>query len=566
MIVPADVTAAPRAPRARPVFSGLLRCLLLAVAILPVGAARAQQPVPVITGLVFVDGPGALQRQGVTLDPGQADQLDLTRTPRLDSPDFRRVAAGEIGRPLTLESIRAVSADLNHFFADSKQPFVILSVPPQDVTNGVVQVVAVQSRLGALKVEGNRWFDAEEYRGAIRAEPGEAMNKAAIDQDVAWLNRNPYREVAMVAQPSQSPGATDLVLRAQDRLPASADFAFDNTGPTNVGTFRLTMGAEYGDLFGRGDVVSYHYTADPEFRLLAQHSASYMALLPWRDVFSISGSYASVTTELPPPLSLNGYSWQVSPRYEVTLAPLGDWAQHLDGGFDFKRSTTNLLFSNMPISGTPLDIFQFTGTYGGQIPDDYGTTLASLTLTASPGGVTGDNSDAAFLARRFGADSRYAYVTVNLARETPLPGGFALSSRLRGQLASTALQGTEQLEFGGFAGVRGYRTARLFSDQGMIQRNELGLAPLATPFEPLHDLTPRDGRLGLYGFFDWGVSSDRHPVPSDLTQTLAGLGLGLRFELDRFVHARAEYGFPLIGVPANGSNEGQFYFSLAIAY
>jgi hemolysin activation/secretion protein len=536
--------------------------LLPASIVLPAGMAEAQQSAPVITGLVFVDGPAALQRQGATLAPGESDHLDLSRTPRLDSPDFRRVAAAELGRPLTLETIRAVTADLNRFFADGGQPFVILTMPPQDVTNGVVQVVAVQGKLGAVTVEGNRWFDAADYRGAIRSVPGEPVDKTVLDQDIAWLNRNPYHQVAMVAQPSKTAGQTDLVLRAQDRMPLGVDFAFDNTGPHNVGTYRLTMGAEYGDLFGRGDVVSYHYTADPQFRLLAQHAGSYTALLPWRDVFSINASYADVTTELPAPLSLTGYSWQVSPRYEITLAPLGDWTQHFIGGLDFKHSTTNLLFSNIPVSGTPLDIFQFTGTYGGQIADHYGTTAANLSLTVSPGGVTGDNNDAAFAAQRFGAESRYAYVTVDLDRETPLPRGMTLSSRLRGQLASTALAGTEQLEFGGFAGVRGYRTGQLFADQGVIQRNELGLAPIAA----LRDVAPRDGRLSLYGFFDWGVSSDRHPVASDVVQTLAGFGLGLRLDLDRFVHIRAEYGLPLIGVPANGSDGGQWYVSLAIAY
>ncbi len=540
--------------------------LATAVLVCSTPAAWAQPAPPTIQGLVFVDRPDALQRTGVVLDPAQADRVDLSRTPRLDTPGFRRAAASALGRPLTLDSIRALSANLNRFLADGGQPFAIANVPPQDVTNGVVQVVVVQGVLEAVRVEGERWFDAADYRGVIRAVPGQPIDKPTLDQDLALINRNPYRQAAVIAQPGPRTGTTDLLLRTEDRFPVGVDFAFDNTGPSDLGTYRVTMGAEYGDLFGRGDVASYHYTADSEFRLLAQHVGAYAAVLPWHDVLSITGSYASVTSDLPAPLSLHGFSWQVSPRYEVSLAPLGSWLQHLDGGIDFKRSNSNLLFSSIPVSGGTLDIFQFVGTYGVQVPDAFGTTLASVTATVSPGGVTTDNGDAAFVAKRAGADSQYAYLTVNLGRDNPLPAGFLLSSRLRGQVASTALEGTEQLEFGGFAGVRGYRPGRLFADQGVVQRNELAVAPIATPIAALRALTPRAGQLDLYGFFDWGVSSDRHPLPGDTPQSFAGTGIGLRYAFDRFMHARLEYGVPLISVAANGSNAGQFYIGLAIAY
>jgi hypothetical protein len=54
MSVPSEVAAAPRP---------LLCSLLLAVALLALGVAEAQQSTPVIAGLVFVDGPAALSVQ-----------------------------------------------------------------------------------------------------------------------------------------------------------------------------------------------------------------------------------------------------------------------------------------------------------------------------------------------------------------------------------------------------------------------------------------------------------------------------------------------------------------------
>ena len=82
------------------------------------------------------------------------------------------------------------------------------------------------------------------------------------------------------------------------------------------------MGASYGDLFGGDAVVGYHFTADPNFRQLAEHAVDFAATLPWHDVFTVSANYATVNPDLPAPLNLHGFSEEIAPRYSVTLRPM----------------------------------------------------------------------------------------------------------------------------------------------------------------------------------------------------------------------------------------------------
>ena len=128
--------------------------------------------------------------------------------------------------------------------------------------------------------------------------------------------------------------------------------------------------------------------------------------------------------------------------------------------------------------------------------------------------------------------------------------------RANTQLASRSLLPLEQIGLGGLDSVRGYRQDFLLTDNGAVVSAEVQIPVLRLP--------NINSMLKLAPFVDFGVgwnsSQQNNPDPN----TLASVGLGLRWtQGDRFT-ARLDWGIPLVSVNSkdNTWQENGLYFSL----
>jgi hemolysin activation/secretion protein len=177
--------------------------------------------------------------------------------PLLADPAFIQQVRPYLGQPLTIEGLRQVSRLARNWYRAHGRPFVSVKVPPQNISTGVVQVVVTEYRVDNVQVKGNRWFSSHLLRAESGLEPGQTLTLPGVQQDLNWLNANPFRTVSTVFQPGAEPGATDVVLETQDRLPLSVYSSFDNAGVPSLGIGEWTAGATWGDAFGLDQQLSY---------------------------------------------------------------------------------------------------------------------------------------------------------------------------------------------------------------------------------------------------------------------------------------------------------------------
>ena len=120
------------------------------------------------------------------------------------------------------------------------------------------------------------------------------------------------------------------------------------------------------------------------------------------------------------------------------------------------------------------------------------------------------------------------------------------------QLTPDSLLSLERFSIGGVDTVRGYRQNQLVSDNGV-----LGAVEFRIP------LTENPRTLQINPFFEmgwgWNNRSD-NPDP----QFIAGLGLGVQWEVIKGLNARVDYGIPLVAVEDKGDTlqDNGLYFSL----
>ena len=498
--------------------------------------------------------------------PGTAAQrVEIRGVSVPDKPAFRALEARHLGKPLTVADLMRLRAGIVAYYRAHGRPFVDVSVPPQDVTNGVLQIVILEAHIGQINVIGNHWFSAAQYRDAIHLRPGDPIRTKVLQAGLAAINQNPFRQANAVFSPGAKPGETDITIQAKDRLPFQAYAGTDDDGTPLTGTHQVFTGFTWGNVFGTGDIFNDQYTTSTDGRDLRSDYASYVIPLPWLDTIRIFGAYTTTRGAIPPFLAETGDAWQLSARYDIALPPLGHYRQTATLGFDFKHARNTLLFGTIPVTNTPADIDQFVLGYRGAAPDRFGATSFHLHLYLSPGGMMGDNTDAAFAAVRPYSRAEYVYANLVVRRRTDLPAGFTLRSTATGQIASTNLQPSEEIGLGGYGSVRGYDFREVNGDNGFILSNEILLPPLH-PLAQAH-LSRTEDRLRFLAFMDYGGVSDARRIPGDpAMRYLWSIGLGLRYRLGRYLAVRFDYGFDLIRTGLDNNNGSRADFSVVASF
>jgi len=528
----------------------------------PGGAEGSRIIVDKLVGIVNVTDPNDVVKSGSPLATG----VQIKGLPLLEDDRIKEKLRGYLDKPLT-EAVRVnIVSDIVLFYRSQGRPVVAVNTPPQDTTGGVLQVLVLEAKVGAIKVDGARWFDSGSIAHKLRASSGHEINANDLNEDLDWINRNPFRQVDVVFVKGSELGTTDLVLQETDRFPLRVYTGYEDSGTTLTGNDRLLTGLNWGNAFGLDGQLDYQYMADPRFLYFKAHSLTYTQPLSWRHTLTLIGSYVTTHGDVPQPFDLKGINWQTSARYEIPLPRLGAYREALDAGFDFKRADNNLAFGGQSVFGGAVDTVQWSLGYDASLQDPYGGTTVRATVIYSPGGVTARNTDAAYRLTRSGAIAGYTYGKLEVARTTRLPFDFALVNSFTGQLSDANLLGSEQLGFGGYDTIRGYDTRVVNADQGLILSNELRTPPMSL-LSLVGWKTHPDDKLQFIGFVDYGLAADKKLLPGeDETTSLLSAGPGLRYGLASHLTVRADYGWQLRKVTADRTNAMRWHLGMVLSY
>ncbi|MEW6076392.1 MAG: ShlB/FhaC/HecB family hemolysin secretion/activation protein [Thermodesulfobacteriota bacterium] len=508
-----------------------------------VSPAPADETVMVeaLLGLVFVTAADQVQPSPAIPEGG----LDAGRVPLLADPEARAMLQERyLGKPVSMAALQRLVMDLYLHYSRTDTPFVSITLPEQDITSGVVQVMVRESRAGAIRIDGARYFSEDLYRSSMRLKPGDPVRKSVLNGDADWINRNPFRAGNFFMAPGGEPGTTDFEFRVNERLPLRVYAGYNNAGTDTTGKNRAETGLNWGNAFGLGHQLNYQFTTNTEFEDYAAHSGSYLVPLPWRDALTLSGVYSTIHSRMPEPFNQDGKSSELNLQYDHDLQACGAYTQGLSLLFDYKNSDNNMEFSDEPVTDNTTYIMQASLVYSGNLPDSLGATGFTGRLTYSPGDLGHYNKDEYFDITRAGAEADYTYANLRLTRSLTLPAAFSLDLSATGQLSNRNLLGSEQVQFSGQFGVRGYDDDAVYADTGYLLRAEL-LLPLIFPARMLADREWKDP-FQPFLFCDYGMGENVDPLPDeDPTTIVRSAGAGCRYHIDRYLSVDFSYGWQL---------------------
>ncbi len=538
---------------------------------------------PNLKGLVFIDNINALKKGGVS-----GSGVDIGNLTMLDDKAVRDQLDAFIGKPLTQGSVQQLGSIIAEWYRQKKYPFVDVSVPAgQDVTNGVVQVVVAESRMGNLKTRGNYWFSDNLLKRNVRVQPGERINIGDLEEDKNWINQNPFRLVNIVASRGDQPGVTDLTIdTVVEKFPVRGYVGYANSGTPSLGHDRWNMGFIWGNAAWNDDQFSYQFQSsndfwhsrqdiagqeiDPQFR---SHTFNYAMALPWRDKIIIYGYYIEATPKAAGLLQLlngvqTGEDASAGIRYSARLPSTRKFDEHLEVGYEFKTSNNNAVYQAFPVlnSNITTEVDQFVLEYDATERDDYGQTELSNALVWSPGGLSNQNRSILFQLQNADPALRnhYIYDHIVLTRVTGLPlqsdlakslgwfGGVTAVTRLVAQVSNENLLPSEQLGAGGAASVRGYDERAANGAEGVLVSQEFRTPTFSLAKLLLDTNSPWNDETQLGLFYDFGSVHDKTQVPftpSSIQLSSVGMGFHLLAGPDQNVRIDLDYGFQLHKLP-----------------
>lgn len=529
--------------------------------------AATVELLPSLKGLVFVPKVSDVRVNG---RPGVKGVL-VENIAMMEEAEWQGRLAGRIGPRFTMADLSAVLREVILHYREAGRPVVDVVVVEQDITSGVVQLAVVEAHLGEVRAEGARFFKAERLAGQVRLKPEGPIDSTLLLADLAWLNRNPFRSVDLVYTPGGGEGETDVVLKIDDRFPLRVYGGYEDSGNLLTGDNRWLAGINYGNLWGLDHQINYQWTSNNQIDLLSAHSLSYVAPLPWRHTATLFGAYVESSANLPAPFNLDGETSQLSGRYTIPLpAPSGfrrgAFDHEIEVGYDFKNSTSNLVFGVVQLLPVDTDVRQFVFSYRASLRDTHGATSFGANAYFSPGDLGARNTDAAFRIARFGADSSYAYGNLELERSTRLPGGFTSVIKTTTQFASENLLPSEQLGYGGYSSVRGYEEREANVDEGILLTLELR-AP-SVGLLPLLKIPGAKDEFQMLAFWDYASGGNVDLLPGEPSRvSLSSVGPGFRWAIGERFSMRFDYGFQLRNIGMGlGLGDSRMHLGGTIAY
>jgi hemolysin activation/secretion protein len=455
--------------------------------------------------------------------------------------DIERAVMPFLGNGKTIKDVEAARQSLEKIYHDHGYQTVLVNIPQQEVSSGVVRLSVVEAPVGQVQIKGSRYHSLQVINATVpQLQGGVVPNFNEVQKELAQVNHTEDLHVTPVLRASATPGQVDVDLDVQDTLPLHATLEANNRYSANTSHTRLIGEFSYDNLFQRNQSLSVQYQTAPEHPADAKiWSVSYVIPTTGGLVWALYAVRSDSNIAAVGDLNVIGNGSIYGVRLIDPLPSTSpNFYHNFTAGLDYKDFKQDVVLQGAdssiksPAKYPPFTL-QYTATWLGTLD---AAKHASAATTAARSSTTldlsmsfllrglGTNAEQ-FANKRAGAGPSYFIFHPGLQRQQILPGNWSLVGKVDGQLASGPLISNEQYGAGGAESVRGYTESERLGDNGIR-----GSIELRTP-QLLAGL-PRVAQSYLYAFGDGARVRILDPLPAQRTGFhLASLGLGLRFKV-----------------------------------
>jgi hemolysin activation/secretion protein len=500
--------------------------------------------------------PEPLPGEGIP-DTIQVERFEVIGSTILSPEEVAEITAPFVNRPISFAELLEVRSLITQYYLERGYITTGALIPPQELTGKVVKIQVIEGGLEEINVTGTRRLNPGyvESRLALAANP--PLNIERLREALQLLQLDPLiRNISAELSTGTKTGFNILDVEVAEADTFSLDVVLNNSRSPNVGSFRRGVEVAEANLLGIGDRISASY-----FNTDGSNSLDLSYTVPFNPRngtlrFAFGTSLSRVIDPTFEILELTSRSryYELTLRQPFFQTPAREFALGLTLSHQESKTALGILpdLDGFPISPgadndgrTKVSALRFFQEWVQRserqviaLRSQFSLGVDWLDATENP-----DPPDSHFFTWRGQAQ----WVRL-LAPDT------LLLLRTDVQLSDRPLLTLEQFGIGGIDSVRGYRQDFLLTDSGWFVSAEARIPVLRIP--------SIEGVLQIAPFVDFGLGWNRSQ--DDSSETLAGIGLGLRWEQSDRLQLRLDWGIPLtdVNLTRRTWQDNGLYFSI----
>jgi hemolysin activation/secretion protein len=487
-----------------------------------------------------------LAAPAVAQNPSAPIRFDIARfavegNTLLPPSDIEALLAPYTGKDRDFGDVQRALEALERAYARRGLNLVAVALPEQELSQGVVRFVVTESRIGTVRVEGNRFHDAANIRGEIpMLREGEVPDLTRISASLKLANENPSKQTTLNLQRGARPGEVDALLKVVDEKLWRATLGVDNGGTETTGEWNAGVQLEHANIAGLDHVLGLQYatTLNHPERVNVYGAGYHIPLYRLGGSIDLYGSYSDVDSGTVLSglfdLQVRGKGTAYGMRFNRELPRLDPIDSKLVLGLDYKAYKNDVELQGTPV-GNDITLRPVSLAYLGTWRTD--TAEASLLVAAirnSPGGERGSEDD--FARLRAGAKADYSLLRYGLTYSQWLMAGWQLRATLNGQATHDQLVPSEQFGAGGAGSVRGFAIREIANDVGQAMSLELYTPELCARVRFAAAV------CRMLAFYDTGRVTRNGALPGESERASIGsVGVGVRAAIGRGTNIQLDY-------------------------
>lgn len=484
------------------------------------------------------------------------NSIEVAPSSVLSQEEVNQIIQPIVGKNVFISDIQNVIDQLNNLYAEKGFVTAKAFLPEQTVENGHIYIELIESKVGNVSVEQNKWTRTKYITDRVEQKPGELFDIVELEKDILDFNR--YNEgVNLTANltAGTQPGTTDIQLTAHENIPFHVVGIMDNAGRYQTG--RLRGGAMiYADsLFHNRDRLSLgSYFSGGAISPFADYNFP-VNKKDGRVGFMYSSTFAKIKWGPLEPLDLKSKSYIYSLYYSQPLVRKPGFELKSYAGLNYKRARTSILDDWMDLG----------------VDEITSADVAFNIRKDTKHGIWYANQGVSLAVPIFDSQSSYVKINGGAIRLHDFSHGVIGQLKANYQVIpnNKHIPYLDQFQTGGLATVRGYSEGILMGKNGYYTSAELMF-----PLMPREITSPRSGeKIPFVGKYVKGaVFADHAGVFPNTSEDIYGgsyflmsLGMGLRVQLPGDLSARLYWGYPLINNAYEADRKyGRFHFELTL--
>ncbi len=487
----------------------------------------------------------------------RVEKIEVLGSTVFETEELEAAVAPFVGRDLSFEELLSIRTAITNLYLENGFSTSGAFLPPQDVTDGVIQIQVVEGQLERIDVEGTGRLNDDYVRSRLEIAAGPPVNITRLQEALQLLQLNPLIDnIQAELSAGTAPGFSILSVNVIRADALDVTLSTQNIDSPSIGEFGGSFDFTHQNVSGLGDSLNTQFrgtdgldridlsyslpvnASDGTMNISYRRSESDIVQEPF-SVFDIS----SVTND-----------FSIGFRQPIIRKPNTEFA--IDISFNLIEGQTLLAgepfsFSLGPEEGeSRLSIIRFSQEWVNRGSTRVLAARSQLNVGIDTFNATTNESE---------IDGIFTSWQGQFQLVQSLGGGILLIARTGAQLTPDTILPLEQFTIGGLNTVRGYINNQRIADNGVIGSVEMRF-PLIRDNDTI-------GTLEIAPFFDIGTVWNRESARPDILNptTLASVGLGLRWEITPFWFARIDYGLQLNeidDVGTGGLQDDGIYFTV----